>query len=149
MTPVTVKVRTLEHFRGELPKYESRWASGCDVRAQLMGESIFLKPMERALVPTGLTVEIPPGYEIQVRPRSGLAFRQGLTILNAPGTIDADYRGEIKILVINLGQEVIAIKDQDRLAQLVLMPVCQLQWNLVSQLNETERGVGGFGSTGV
>jgi len=142
-----VKVRVWPHYKGELPAYQSAGASGFDVRAQL-DQPIVLKPMERALVPTGLTFEIPNGFEIQARPRSGWAAKQGLTVLNTPGTIDADYRGEIKVILINLGQEPVLINDQDRCAQLVICPVIQAQFELASDLSSTERGAGGFGSTG-
>lgn len=149
MEKVTVKLKKLEHFKGDLPKYETALASGLDVRAQLNGTTMTVKPMERVLVPTGLSVAIPPGYEIQARPRSGLAIKKGLTLLNTPGTIDADYRGEIKIIVINLSNEPVEILDQDRIAQLVLCPVVQAQFDVVANLDETSRGAGGFGSTGV
>jgi len=142
-----VKVRVWPHYKGELPAYQSEGASGFDVRAQL-DQPIVLKPMERTLVPTGLTFEIPNGFEIQARPRSGWAAKQGLTVLNTPGTIDADYRGEIKVILINLGQEPVLINDQDRCAQLVICPVIQAQFELASDLSSTERGAGGFGSTG-
>lgn len=142
-----VKVKTWPHFKGELPQYQSAGASGFDVRA-CIDKPIVLKPMERVLVPTGLTFEIPEGYEIQARPRSGWAAKQGLTLLNTPGTIDADYRGEIKIIVINLGQESVTINDQDRCAQLVICPVVHAQFDLVTELSDTARGEAGFGSTG-
>lgn len=144
-----VKVKKLPNFKGDLPMYQTPLASGFDVRAQLNGETVRLEPGERALIPTGLSFEIPPGYEIQARPRSGLAIKQGLSLLNTPGTIDADYRGEVKIILINLGREAVEIKDQDRIAQLVLCPVIQADFELVEELGETERGAGGFGSTGV
>lgn len=143
-----IKVKLLANFKGELPRYETKLASGFDVRAQLGGPTI-IRPMERVLIPTGLSVAIPSGYEIQARPRSGLAIKKGLTLLNTPGTIDADYRGEIKIIVINLSQEPIEILDQDRIAQLVLCPVYQAEFELVNDLDETVRGAGGFGSTGI
>lgn len=143
-----VKVVKLPHFKGQLPKYESQGASGLDVRAAIE-KSIFLKPGDRALVPTGIAMEIPLGFEIQVRPRSGLAFKQGISVINTPGTIDADYRGELKIALINLGSDVFEIKDQERIAQIVLAPVVGLQWQEVSELSSTNRGAGGFGSTGV
>lgn len=145
---VPLKIKVLPHFKGELPKYETAHASGLDVRAAL-GEPMLLRPMERAMIPTGLSMEIPPGFEIQVRPRSGLAAKQGVTVLNTPGTVDADYRGEVKIIVINLGSEVIEVKDQDRIAQMVLCPVVQADLILSQELSETARGAGGFGSTGV
>lgn len=142
-----VKVKKLAHFRGELPAYQTSLASGFDVRAQLE-KSMILAPGERALIPTGLSFEIPPGFEIQARPRSGWAIKQGISLLNTPGTIDADYRGEVKIIVVNLGQEPVEVNDQDRIAQLVLCPVVQAQFELVEDLGSSERGAGGFGSTG-
>lgn len=147
MQKINVKIKTLENFRGELPQYQSQGASGFDVRAQL-STAVVLNPGERAMIPTGLSFEIPLGYEIQARPRSGWAAKSGLTVLNTPGTIDADYRGEVKIIVINLGNESVMINDQERCAQLVLAPVLQAQFELASELSETERGAGGFGSTG-
>lgn len=145
---VPLKIKTLPHFKGELPRYETVHASGLDVRAAL-SESMTIQPMARAMIPTGLSMEIPPGFEIQVRPRSGLAAKQGVTVLNTPGTVDADYRGEVKIIVINLGSEVVEVKDQDRIAQMVLCPVVQADLILSSELSDTARGAGGFGSTGV
>lgn len=143
-----VKVKKWPHFKGELPAYQSAGASGFDVRAQL-DAPVVLKPMERAMIPTGLTFEIPLGYEIQARPRSGLAAKQGISVLNTPGTIDADYRGEVKMILVNLGQEPVTINDQDRCAQLVICPVIQAQFEVVDVLSDTVRGAGGFGSTGV
>lgn len=145
---VPLKIKRLAHFKGDLPRYETAHASGLDVRAALSAPMV-IKPMERALVPTGIAMEIMPGFEVQMRPRSGLAAKQGLTLLNTPGTIDADYRGEVKVIVINLGQEAIEIKDQDRIAQMVLCPVVQADLVLVEELGDTARGAGGFGSTGV
>ncbi len=145
---VPLKVKTLPHFKGELPRYETAHASGLDVRAAI-SSTMIIKPFERAMIPTGLSVEIPPGFEIQVRPRSGLAAKQGVTVLNSPGTVDADYRGEVKIIVINLGSEVVEVKDQDRIAQFVLCPVVQADLMVVDELSDTARGAGGFGSTGV
>lgn len=142
-----IKIKTWPHFKGELPGYQSLGASGFDVRAQLAGP-LLLKKGERAMVPTGLSFEIPIGFEIQARPRSGWAAKQGLTVLNTPGTIDADYRGEVKIIVINLGHEDVTIQDQDRCAQLVVAPVILAEFELATELSDTERGVGGFGSTG-
>ncbi len=142
-----VKVKTWPHFKGELPQYQSAGASGFDVRAQIE-QPIVLKPMERILVPTGLTFEIPQGYEIQARPRSGWAAKHGLTLMNTPGTIDADYRGEVKVILVNLGTEAVTIQDQDRCAQLVICPIIQAQFEIATELSNTERGVGGFGSTG-
>lgn len=146
--PVKVQIKKWSHFKGELPAYQSLGASGFDVRAQLE-QPMTLKPGERNLVPTGLSFEVPLGFEIQARPRSGLALKQGLSLVNTPGTIDADYRGEVKIIVINLGSENIVINDQDRIAQLVIAPVYQAEFELVTELGSTERGAGGFGSTGV
>ena len=143
-----IKIKKWTHFRGELPAYQSAGASGLDVRAQLEGKTILLKKGERAMVPTGLSFEIPIGFEIQARPRSGWAAKQGLTVLNTPGTIDADYRGEVKVILVNLGQEDVVINDQDRCAQLVVAPVIQAQFELSDELSDTERGAGGFGSTG-
>ncbi len=146
--PIEVKVKKLLHFQGDLPAYETSLASGFDVRAQL-SEPITLKPGERSLVPTGLSFEIPPGFEIQARPRSGLAIKKGLGLVNSPGTIDADYRGEVKIILINLGQEAVTIESGERIAQLVLCPVIQAKLVLSEELSDTHRGSGGFGSTGV
>lgn len=147
LTRVSVRVKRLENFKGELPKYQTELASGLDVRAQLESP-IEVAPGQRVLVPTGLAFAIPAGYEIQARPRSGWAIRDGMSLLNTPGTIDADYRGEVKIILINLGDQTIKISDQDRIAQLVLCPVIQAQFEDVSSLDETHRGAGGFGSTG-
>ena len=150
MSTVTVQVRPLPHFEGlELPAYETSGSAGMDVRAAVpVAAPITLKPGERAMVPTGLSVAIPEGYEIQVRPRSGLAAKHGLTCLNTPGTIDSDYRGEIKVILINLGAEAFVIQRGERIAQLVLAPVTRLAWSEVDALDETARGAGGFGSTG-
>lgn len=145
---VPLKIKTLPNFKGELPRYETTYASGLDVRAAL-DEVMILQPMARVMVPTGLSMEIPPGYEIQVRPRSGLAAKQGITVLNTPGTVDADYRGEVKVIVINLSDKAVEIRDQDRIAQFVLCPVVQADIQVVDELSSTDRGAGGFGSTGV
>lgn len=144
---IKLKIKKLDHFKGELPQYQSIGASGFDVRAQLT-EKVTLKPLERTLIPTGLAMEIPLGYEIQVRPRSGLAAKMGLGILNTPGTIDADYRGEVKVIVVNLSQADITIEDQERCAQFVLCPILQAELEVVNELSSTDRGAGGFGSTG-
>ena len=122
-------------------------SAGMDVRAAL-NEAVTLQPLERKLIATGLFLEIPHGYEVQVRPRSGLAYKNGVTVLNAPGTIDADYRGEVGVLLINLSNEPFTIASGDRIAQLVVAKVEQIEWKPTSQLSETERGEGGFGSTG-
>ncbi len=129
-----------------VPVYMSAGAAGCDVGACLNGP-IRIEPGDRVAVPTGIMVEIPNGYEIQVRPRSGLAFKKGLTIVNAPGTIDSDYRGELQILMINLGQEPVTINPMDRIAQLVIQKIEQVKWVEVDELLDSARGSGGFGST--
>lgn len=131
-----------------LPQRMSAGASGYDLHAAL-DEAVTLLPGERRLIPTGLKIQLPEGYEAQVRPRSGLALKHGLTVLNAPGTIDSDYRGEIGVLLINLGQEPVTVRRGDRIAQLVVQPVKDVQWRVVDELTDTERGSGGFGHSGV
>jgi dUTP pyrophosphatase len=148
MQKMKLKVQKLPHFRGELPAYQSAGASGFDVRAQLPQELTIL-PGQRKLIPTGLAFEIPLGFEIQVRPRSGLAIKNGISMVNTPGTIDADYRGEVQVILINHGQDPFLIRDQDRIAQFVLCPVWQADFELTENLSSTDRGAGGFGSTGV
>ena len=143
-----VKVKKLQHFKGNLPEYKSAGASGFDIKACLK-ENLTLRPGERALIPTGLVFEVPLGFELQSRPRSGLALKKGLTVLNSPGTIDSDYRGEVQTLILNTGKENVTIKDQDRVAQLVLCPVFRAEFIEQDALSETQRGGGGFGSTGV
>ena len=144
--PIGVQVKRLPHGEGlDLPAYATSGAAGMDV---LSAEDVVLKPGERHAVATGLAVAIPAGYEIQVRPRSGLAFKHGVTVPNTPGTIDSDYRGELKVLMINLSTEDFPIKRGERVAQLVLAPVTQARWDEVVVLDETDRGSGGFGSTG-
>ena len=142
-----MQVKVINRSKFPLPQYETIGSAGMDVRANIE-ESITLKPLERVLVKTGLFVEIPLGYEIQVRPRSGLAFKQGITVLNSPGTIDAEYRGEIGVLLVNLSSETFVVEDGDRVAQLVLAAHEQAQWQSVDQLEQSDRGQGGFGSTG-
>jgi dUTP pyrophosphatase len=142
---MTVKV--INRSANDLPAYETPLAAGMDVRADIP-ESILLKPLGRALVPTGLFVEIPAGYEMQVRPRSGLAARHGISVLNAPGTIDADYRGEVKVILVNLSDADFEIKPGERIAQLVVAAHARVQWQETDTLEDTERGAGGFGSTG-
>jgi dUTP pyrophosphatase len=144
---VLVKM-TKAHKRIELPKYESEGASGMDLRAYLDSD-IIVKPMERVKISTGLRIEIPAGFEAQVRPRSGLAIKYGLTVLNSPGTIDSDYRGEIEIILVNLGAQDVIIKDGQRIAQLVIAPVCLALVTETDKLEESPRGSAGFGSTGV
>jgi len=142
-----VKVCIINQSRHTLPAYETNGAAGMDLRANL-DTPIVLKPLERALVPTGLFMELPLGFEAQVRPRSGLAAKKGITVLNSPGTIDADYRGEIKVILVNLSNEVFVINDGERIAQLVIAAHAQTEWVEVLELGETSRGAGGFGSTG-
>ncbi len=142
-----MNVRIVNRSRHPLPHYATEGSSGMDLRAHL-DAAIVLQPMERTLIPTGLFVEIPQGYEAQIRPRSGLALKQGLTCLNTPGTIDADYRGEIKVILINLSGDVQSIGDGDRIAQMVIQKVEQIQWDPVDELGATHRNEGGFGSTG-
>ena len=142
-----MQVKIINRSRHELPGYETLTAAGMDVRAQL-DAPLTLQPLERALIKTGLFMEIPAGYECQVRPRSGLALKKGITVLNAPGTIDADYRGEVGVILINLSNEAFVVEDGERIAQLVFAAVEQASWEVVDVLTETERGTGGFGSTG-
>ena len=143
---VGVKVRRLPHGHGlDLPHYATGGAAGMDV---LSAEAVTLKPGQRHAVATGLAMAIPEGFEIQVRPRSGLALKHGITVPNTPGTIDSDYRGELKVILINHGAEDFVIARGDRIAQLVLAPVVQAAWDEVEELDETSRGAGGFGSTG-
>jgi len=147
--PVVVPITRVDDAAvDELPGYVTEGASGMDVRAALR-EPLELGAGDRAAVPTGLAVAVPRGWEIQVRPRSGLAIHHGVTVVNAPGTIDADYRGEIRVLLVNLGRRSYTIRRGDRIAQLVLSPVGRAQWELVETLEPTDRGSGGFGSTGV
>lgn len=142
-----LEVKIVSKSKHALPSYETLLSAGMDVRANLQ-EPILLKPMERILVPTGLFIELPEGYEAQLRPRSGLAIKHGLTLLNSPGTIDADYRGEIKVIVCNLSTEDYKIKDGERICQMVIAPYSRIVWKEVSVLSETDRGIGGFGHTG-
>jgi len=148
--PVTIRIVPLPHFEGlALPAYETADAAGMDLRAAVPDDQpITLKPGERAMAPTGLTLALPAGHEAQVRPRSGLAAKHGVTCLNTPGTIDADYRGEVKVILINLGQEPFVIRRGERIAQMVIAPVTRAELSVVAALDETERGAGGFGSTG-
>lgn len=142
-----IKVKIVNKSQNALPQYETVNSSGLDLRASI-SDDIELKPLERTLVPTGLFISIPEGYEAQVRPRSGLAFKHGLTVLNTPGTIDADYRGEIKVILVNLSNENFVIKNGERICQLVFAKVEQIDWVPVEVLDDTDRGAGGFGSTG-
>ena len=145
---IPVRVTTLPHFQGlTLPAYATAGAAGLDLQAAV-ASPVTLAPGARAVIPTGLCIAVPAGYEAQVRPRSGLALKQGLSIPNAPGTIDSDYRGEVGVILINLGQEPVVIERGMRVAQLVLAKVEQLAWESVAALDDTARGAGGFGSTG-
>ena len=144
----TVNISCTAENSNYLPVYSSEHAAGADLFAYLPDSSITLKPGERFLVPTGLRIELPEGYEAQIRPRSGLAAKHGITLLNTPGTIDSDYRGEIKIIVINLGQEDFVISCGDRIAQMIIAPVVRGSFTIDTDLSETVRGTGGFGSTG-
>ena len=141
-------VELLNKSKHPTPSYETKQSAGMDLRANL-DEPIVLKPLQRAIVKTGLFMALPTGYEAQVRSRSGLAAKKGITVLNAPGTIDADYRGEIGVILVNLSNEDFEVKDGERIAQLVIAKHEQIEWVRVSELNETDRGTGGFGSTGV
>ena len=142
-----MKVKVINRSAYGLPQYETGQAAGLDVRANIT-ESITLGPLERALVPTGLYVELPEGYEMQVRPRSGLAAKHGLSLVNSPGTVDPDYRGEIKVILVNLSNTPYELKPGERVAQLVVARFTRVEWECVEVLGETERGAGGFGSTG-
>lgn len=141
-------VKVINQSKHALPAYETTASAGMDVRANI-DEPITLLPFGRALVKTGLFLEIPAGFECQVRPRSGLALKKGLTVLNTPGTIDADYRGEVGVILINLSDQSIKIEDGERIAQLIFAPVVQAEWEVTDALTESGRGTGGFGSTGV
>jgi dUTP pyrophosphatase len=142
-----MNIRIINRSKNDLPAYETAHAAGMDLRADLE-EIIFLRPAERKLVPTGLFIELPEGYEAQIRPRSGLAFKHGIGIVNSPGTIDADYRGEIKVLLINHSDQAFEIKTGDRIAQMVIARHEKVSWQAVEELDETTRGTGGFGHTG-
>jgi dUTP pyrophosphatase len=131
-----------------LPYYSTEHSAGMDLRAFLT-EPVVLQPMERALIPTGLFIEIPEGFEAQVRSRSGLAIKNGITVLNSPGTIDADYRGEVKVILINLSNEPFTVQSGDRIAQMIIAQYEKIAWNEIEELSETERGAGGFGSSGI
>ena len=144
-----MQVKFINRSHHALPKYETPQSAGMDLRAYLPDGPVTLRPMERQLVPTGLYMELPVGYEAQVRPRSGLALKHGLTVLNSPGTIDADYRGELRVILINLGTEDFVINDGERIAQMVIARCEQAEVAEVQQLTDTERGTGGFGHTGV
>lgn len=149
MAGITVAVRRLPHGEGmALPSYATPESAGMDLMAAV-SEPVTLAPGERRLVPTGLAIQLPAGYEAQVRPRSGLALKQGVTVLNSPGTVDADYRGEVGVILVNLGQAPFVIQRGDRIAQMIVAPVVQAAWAEVADLESSKRGAGGFGSTGV
>jgi dUTP pyrophosphatase len=143
-----MEVQIINNSKHELPSYETMLSAGMDIRANI-DVSVTLKPLERIIIKTGLYMSLPRGLEAQVRPRSGLAAKKGISVLNSPGTIDADYRGEIGVILINLSKEDFVINDGDRIAQLVIAKYEQIKWKKVTTLDETERGDGGFGSTGV
>lgn len=140
-------LKVINRSKHPLPEYQTPLAAGLDLRANL-DEPITLAPLERKLIGTGLFIELPEGFEAQIRPRSGLAFKHGLTVLNTPGTVDADYRGEIKVLLVNLSKEEFLVQDGERIAQMVIAKHEQIQWESVEFLSETQRGEGGYGSTG-
>ncbi|MCA6435447.1 MAG: dUTP diphosphatase [Bacteroidetes bacterium] len=142
-----LKVKVINKSKHQLPNYETAQAAGLDLKANISTE-IILKPLQRLLVDTGLFIELPVGYEAQIRPRSGLAFKHGITVLNSPGTIDADYRGEVKVLLVNLSDTDFLIKDGERIAQMIIAKHEQILWEESETLNDTNRGAGGFGSTG-
>lgn len=148
---VPVSIQQLPHGRDlPLPSYETDLAAGMDLRAALAEDQpVVLECQSRAMIPTGISIALPAGYEAQIRPRSGLAARHGVTLLNAPGTIDADYRGEVKVILINHGAQPLKIERGDRVAQMIVAPVTQVEWRVEDQLSQTERGTGGFGSTGI
>ena len=143
-----MEIKIINKSQHDLPNYETIASAGMDLRANLL-ESITLKPLERTIVKTGLFIELPMGYEAQVRPRSGLAAKKGVTVLNSPGTVDADYRGEIGVILVNLSNEDFVVENGERIAQLIIAKHERAQWDLVTELSETVRGDGGFGSTGV
>jgi len=144
---MVIKVRNTSHH--PLPQYETAQSAGLDLRAFLPDGPVTMLPMQRSMIPTGLYMELPEGYEAQIRPRSGLAWKKGITVLNSPGTIDADYRGQLCVVLINLSQEPFVVNDGERIAQMIVAPVEQAQWQEVEVLSATERGAGGFGHTGV
>jgi len=142
-----MKIKIVNSSRHPLPEYATAYAAGMDLRANV-DQPVVLKPLERSLVPTGIYIQLPEGYEAQIRPRSGLAIKHGISIVNAPGTIDADYRGEIRVILVNLSNECFTINDGERICQMVIAQHAHAQWESVDSLDETERGAGGFGHTG-
>lgn len=143
-----MKINIVNQSAHPLPEYATTSSAGMDLRANI-NSPVILKPLERALVPTGLFIELPVGFEAQIRPRSGLAFKKGITVLNSPGTIDADYRGEIKVLLVNLSNENFTVENGERIAQMIISRHEKAEWTRVETLEETQRGAGGFGHTGV
>jgi dUTP pyrophosphatase len=142
-----MKVKVINQSKHPLPGYETAYSAGLDLRANI-DAPVSLNPLERALIPTGLFIELPVGYEAQIRPRSGLAIKHGISLVNAPGTIDADYRGEIKVIVINLSNESYVINDGERICQMIVAKHERIEWENAGELNQTARGTGGFGHTG-
>ena len=142
-----IKVKVINESKHALPEYETNASAGMDLRANL-NNPVVLDVMDRALIPTGLFIELPLGYEAQVRPRSGLSIKKGITVLNSPGTIDADYRGEVKVVLVNLSNEKFIVEDGERIAQMVVAQHATIDWECSAELEETARGAGGFGSTG-
>lgn len=142
-----MEIKVINKSNHALPAYETAHAAGMDLRASLT-EAIIIKPLQRSLIPTGLFIELPVGYEAQIRPRSGLAYKHGITVLNSPGTIDADYRGEIKVLLVNLSDTEFKVSDGERIAQMVIAKHETVVWQLTDELNATDRGEGGYGHTG-
>lgn len=142
-------IRIINKSSNQLPAYETEHSAGMDVRAYLPDGDVVIKPFQRRLIPTGLFIELPPGFEAQIRPRSGLAFKHGITVLNSPGTIDADYRGEVKILLINLSETDFTVKTGERIAQMIVAEHSVVKWDEVEVLTDTLRGAGGYGHTGV
>ncbi|WP_242916099.1 dUTP diphosphatase [Pontibacter liquoris] len=148
MTNSALPVAVINRSKHELPSYQTLHAAGMDLRANL-DAPVTLKPLQRALIATGLFIELPAGYEAQIRPRSGLAFKHGISIVNSPGTIDADYRGEIKVLLVNLSDQGFVVEDGERIAQMVVAKYSRVVWQQTEELSNTERGAGGYGSTGI
>lgn len=142
-----MKVKIINKSKHDLPKYSTALSAGMDLRANI-NETVMLQPLERTLIPTGLFIELPAGYEAQIRPRSGMALKEGVTVLNTPGTIDADYRGEIRVILANLSNSIAEINDGDRICQMVVAAHATVEWEAVEELEETVRAAGGFGHTG-
>ena len=142
-----MKIKIVNQSKHDLPEYATPYSAGMDLRANI-DEPVTLKPLQRALIPTGLYIQLPEGYEAQIRPRSGLAIKHGISLVNTPGTIDADYRGEIRVILVNLSSEDFIVNDGERICQMVIAQYAQAQWESVDKLDETERGAGGFGHTG-